>query len=171
VLSLSITAHQAARSTGGTAMTRTSLWALLLASTVACSPPAAPPKMALAPTPNSRVVYELREKCGKDSSDWFRREHGEVTDGLSVKIKNNYSNHYSVSLNRCYAVASDTTVLSAVKGVSTIVDRAIVVDVNENREIGLYFQNSKGFLKCAVDNSPCSSLDEWKHLANSYMSD
>ncbi len=43
---------------------------------------------ALPPKPDARVTYELREKCAKDASEWFKREHGE-SDALGYTIQTN----------------------------------------------------------------------------------
>ena len=124
------------------------------------------PADASPPTPDARAIYELREKCSKDAAEWFKREHGEV-DTLGFTIQNEYTNHYSEKLNRCFALWLN----AAFPGKDLSLKNAALVDVNENREVGKYFSNSRNasYGKCSVANVSCASWDEWHALATPYM--
>lgn len=129
--------------------------------------------LAPPPKPDSRVVYELREKCGKDAADWFKREH--ESDGVIpnsvLPLRNEYSNHYNERLNRCYAVVLRVDAFVRPKSESLTLQNATLADVNENREVGKYFANSNNaaYTKCSVEDSRCQSYEEWQALAKPFM--
>jgi len=132
------------------------------------------PLPAAQPSGNARVVYELREKCGKDANEWFKREHSNdgVLDGdVITTIQDEYTNHYNEKLNRCYALVLKSTLIHAPKGKHGNTKSATLVDVNENAETGSYFENDESArpIKCFVRDSVCGSLTEWNALASPYM--
>ena len=132
-----------------------------------------PTPTTASPTPNPRLIYELREKCGKDASDWFKREHGDQVDAVPtiVTVQNEYTNHYNEHLNRCYAIVLNAHLISSAQHKIHSIKSASLVDVNENHEVGTYFINSESTtpLKCSVDDHQCGSIDEWQQLSAPYM--
>jgi hypothetical protein len=156
------------------AMNRTILLVLLVecgaALLASCDRKAAP-----SPSPDLRVAYELREKCGKEAGDWFKREYGDdaSADGGGVStIQNEYTNHYNSKMNQCYALVLNAKLVFPGQGKDEVnVKRAALVDVNENRTIGAYFFNSErgSPVACIVGDHKCESLAEWQALVTPYM--
>ena len=139
-------------------------------------PVAAPvPGVAAAPIPptDSRVTYELRERCGRESRDWFKHFYG---DGAS-KTKDyegtsGYTNHYNIAQGRCLALI--TTVgfsRSAKTDKVNMSDARDLVDVSENKTIGEYyrFRDNAQPMQCSLAGADCTSQNGWESLAAPYM--
>jgi hypothetical protein len=117
-----------------------------------------------------KVIYELREKCGRDAMDWFKHFH-EVDDALpSVvqTIQNEYSDHYNEKLNRCYAMVLTTQILT--KNLCPL-NTMSLVDVNENVMVGDFFKNCDAPtpVRCSVAGKACASQEQFKQLAAPYL--
>jgi hypothetical protein len=72
---------------------------------------------------NKKVVYELRERCGKAAAQWAKARSGEILD---------YRAHYNDRLNKCFVLAK----LSPVVSNNFFTSFDILYDVDENKEIG-----------------------------------
>jgi hypothetical protein len=137
-------------------------------------PQQAPPPVSQAPpVPDPRVVYDLREKCGREAREWFKHFYG---DGHSRDVNgeshSNYTNHYNERLNRCYALLGTT---GFIRDSSTHKlkesDNRVLVDVSENKDLGSYFKFSdmNRPMECNVGEKNCESLDEWNGLTALYV--
>jgi len=108
--------------------------------------------------------YELQDKCGKRSEEWFKKEY-ESTEGNT-----NYKNHYDKKENKCFILL--TSFYTNKKGGSI---QLSLYDINEDNEYGVliihgYNVNNKPY-SCSVLNKSCGSYDEWLLLVNPYMED
>jgi hypothetical protein len=119
------------------------------------------------------VNLELQEKCGRDAREWFKEFHegDSVATGPVVTLQNEYSNHYSEKRSRCYALVLQSTSISRGAKPAALLHTMLLADVNENREIGRFFENTSGSVpvKCNLDDHGCSSQQEWQSLAAAYM--
>lgn len=102
--------------------------------------------------------YEIREKCGKQSEEWFKSYQQKYPGD-----KFTYKNHYSDKLNKCFIYI--TSFQSG--GYQTI----RLVDVNENKEYGSCLGNMGD-----EDNFLCKFLDkdvkdkkEWDSFIKPYL--
>jgi hypothetical protein len=146
-----------------------------------CSENAAPvvpqskpsPVQSAPPALDPRIIYDLREKCGRDTREWFKHFYGDgssrTTDGES---HSSYTNHYNERLNRCYALLASTGFIrdSKTHKVRMSDDRTLV-DVSENRDLGNYFKFSDmdRSMACNIGDKNCASRGEWEGLVAPYM--
>jgi hypothetical protein len=152
--------------------------ATIAALSVSCSETTPPSPNGPAATstlrpPDPRVVYDLREKCGRDAREWFQHFHADDVGypPTTVAIQNEYSNHYNERLNRCYAIWLNAKIINAPgnKGSTKAMD---LFEVNDNQDLGRFFMNSKSDkpVDCYVGDQHCDSQQEWQALADPYMS-
>jgi hypothetical protein len=136
-----------------------------------------PPVAAVLPPvvtpPDPRIAYDLREKCGRDAREWFKhtQEDNVIASKAVLTTQNEYRNHYSDKANRCYAWVLNTQMVTVGHDASQYTNTMLLVDVNENRELGRFFKNSLKDVpaKCDVEGQPCASQETWKTLADPYM--
>jgi hypothetical protein len=132
-----------------------------------------PPAPTPAPAPNPRIVYELREKCGKNAREWF--EHNNIDENAAaagILMNSDFTSHYNEHLNRCYAVSVQMgTIPSKTEGITMTLDKHLV-EVVENKDMGRFFINSTLSAPkfCNVGDQTCASRDEWESLVAPYMS-
>jgi hypothetical protein len=91
--------------------TSAGLLMLLLLISASCGNSAPPPSAVQSPSPaaNPRIVYEMREKCGRDAREWFQHFYGNDPEPVGgFAFNNDFKNHYNERLNRCYAVLERT---------------------------------------------------------------
>jgi hypothetical protein len=174
--------HYRQRSKG---MHKTILVSVLMAICAACGndvppPQPAPPAAAVTPpAPDPRIIFDLREKCGRESREWFKQFHA---DGWSKPANisqshSDYTNHYNERLNRCFAEleTSGNNVDAKTHTSTTTWDQKILVDVSQNQDFGKYFKfidNDKP-LFCMIgekQEKQCDTLAEWDALAAPYIS-
>ena len=153
--------------------------AALVSTSCGNNTPSPPPKAASAPAPNPRVVYELREKCGKDAREWF--DHNNLEEGAAaagILMNSDFTNHYNEHLNRCYAVLIETGTMfhsqwpsDKTKQMVMTLDKHLV-EVAENKDVGHFFINSTidKPISCNVGDQTCGSREEWDRLVAPYMS-
>jgi len=86
-----------------------------------------------------RVVYELRERCGKRAAEVFKQEYGPATNVENGQMLSNYENHYSSKLNKCFFLeVSDSYIRN--KGIFTHSRSMRLFDLNDNKEYGTFFE-------------------------------
>ena len=89
-------------------------------------------------SPNKKEEYELQEQCGRRAEQWAKA-HNDVI---------NYTAHYSSRLNKCFVLATLSSIVS--DGFSTSI--TVLYEVNENKEYGhatmyLYENAIVGFIR------------------------
>ena len=104
-------------------------------------------------------IYELREKCGKTATEFFKRYRFEG-DGL-------YQNHYNTKLNICFIDISD---VPAHNKRSSMIEQ--LVDVNENKIYAAYSDDGdRKMVQCYVGTKDCMSGAEFHELIKPYMTE
>jgi hypothetical protein len=118
-------------------------------------------------------LHSLQAECGRDARSFantyvaeYRRKSPRSSSGMI--------SHYSQRDHRCYAhVWLDSEYEAGDQG---LFHKAVLVDVDENREIGvlstevaLHDGQRIDVPACSVRNKKCSSEDEWAALIKPYM--
>jgi hypothetical protein len=133
---------------------------------------AAAPALRTQPVSNPGVAYDVQEKCGRVSRDWFKQFFGDRQSHTKDFSSSNFTNHYNGKLNRCFVlIASFSTIRDdKTKQLKSGDDRHLV-DVNENADVGTYFKFSdmERTLSCSIAGQNCGSLSEREQATNSYM--
>jgi hypothetical protein len=109
-------------------------------------------------TKNIKEVYELQERCGKQTSEFFKKEYGDgiFRDGTI----SGYQNHYNKKLNKCFIIITSTSPSMKLKN---------LFDFNENKELGTFVENKSLPMDCRVFEKSCKSEEEWDSLVKPYM--
>jgi hypothetical protein len=135
-------------------------------------PPASAPVAAEPIKPDPRIDYDVREKCGRDARDWFQHFFDDGQSHTKDFSSSNYTNHYNVKLNRCFALVTTFSVLHDEKTKkSKSADDRHLVDIAENNDIGTYFKFSDTLapMQCAFGERRCASQGEWEAAVAPYM--
>ncbi len=134
---------------------------------------------AQAQSKSAKEDYELSARCGQDVASWFKGQYGGDRGGITMieggitmiegsgSITVDYNNHYNKSLNKCFVMI--TSIFSS-KGKSKAAKVFKLIDFNEHFTYGIYDEIVTN-TSCLLLNKKCSSLDEWLHLTNSYMTE
>jgi hypothetical protein len=134
------------------------------------APIPAPPALS---TPDPRIVYELREKCGHDAREWFQHLFGNGTfNAKNFTSTSGFSNHYNEHLNRCYAVLATSRILRDQKTNKVRMSESKnLVDIAENKDRASYFKFSDMDrpMTCNFEDRYCATLEEWEGLVVPYM--
>ena len=114
-----------------------------------------------------KVDYELQEKCGKQSKEYFSKEYENGTvktkDGT---ISTYYTNHYNKKQNKCFLLLRFTHIYNNKKKGYSYSEK--LWDINENNKYGFFVENGKNNL-CFVLDKECKSEEEWNSLVKPYM--
>jgi hypothetical protein len=106
----------------------------------------------------SQVQYDLGERCGKATAEWFKKQWG---DGVSGGKITTYENHYNSKLNRCVVLLSQHAPGSVL---------LTLFDQNEHTTYGeLDASESKLPIQCYVGEKRCACEVEWRALAKPLM--
>jgi hypothetical protein len=133
------------------------------------------PGIAVAPRPpiDPRVTYELRERCGRESREWFKHFYG---DGSSKSQDyegfSSYTNHYNTQQERCLALITTSGFSRSAKtNKINMSDARDLVDVSENKTIGEYFRfrDNAQPMQCSLAGTDCNSQNGWERLVAPYM--
>jgi hypothetical protein len=136
---------------------RSALWLILLAFGASAEP--------------NKLQYELEERCGRAATAIFEKdwEGKGIVNTQDGQIVANFENHYNPTLNKCYYLLTSTSYLTK-KVPPTSVVSLILVDVNDNREIGEFIQSQQDKPTwCFVADKTCHSKAEWQTLIKPYM--
>jgi hypothetical protein len=141
----------------------------------ACTPPPPPqPPAPLSAEDTARHAYEMQERCGRTSREWFKDVHGNgTTDSPGFHSDIDYENHFNARLNGCFAMMSGMSNSTGSKNgkVSSARSRGLI-DVNESRKIGAFyisFEANAKPLQCYVNDARCTTEEEWNALIKPYM--
>ena len=165
---------------------------VLIAAFMGCEPqsdrmPSAPAKPdSASPPPPSTVadsarptslsqiqVYELQERCGKQTEAFFKSEYGTgISSTKEGQSGTNYENHYNTRLNKCFFLESTTALDYTSKNRSgSVLIR--LFDFNEKKQYGSYFKRFEDNAPsdCNVAGKICQSASEWELLIKPFMED
>jgi len=127
---------------------------------------------------NIKEDYDLQERCGKQSKEWFEKEWGSENSNTSSDILDVnifYSNHYNKKQNKCFVLLTHK-IKSKVKEKYSLTVKSMI-DINENNSYGLlqvqYIPEGDiiKIMDCKVLDKSCNSEKEWNKLVKPYMED
>ena len=108
-----------------------------------------------------KVDYELQERCGNQTREFFKKEYGDgVTTVGKGQMLSGYQNHYNKKLNKCFIIITSTSPSMKLKN---------LFDFNENKELGTFVDNKNLSMDCRVFEKSCKSEQEWDSLVKPYM--
>ena len=119
-----------------------------------------------------KVVYELKERCGRQVAAHFKREFGE---GFGVPAKDSnisFRNHYNSRLNACMYLQVEEGVETGPSGERFGYVHQVLFDFNENRMIGsVYKRNHEPTAyRCRLNEKLCTTA-QWEAQLKVYMED
>jgi hypothetical protein len=121
----------------------------------------------------ARAAYDMQERCGRTSREWFKQFFGDGTSRVDgSQSTSSYENHYSAKLNSCLALQSAMSSTTDPKtGSSHTSMSKTLVDVNQNSDVGTFFTflNPPPLTQCHFAGKACQSEAEWDALAKQYM--
>jgi len=119
----------------------------------------------------NKVQYELEERCGSQAREIFEKDWkgNGIVNTQDGQIIATFQNHYNPTLNKCYYLLTSTSYLTK-KVPPTSNVSLILLDVNENREIGEFMQGQQDRPTwCFVGDTTCRSKAEWQTLIKPFM--
>jgi hypothetical protein len=131
----------------------------ILSVALACAPAFGDP---------DKVAYELQERCGLRAAQWFKSEFGNgVENTKEGQAVTSFRNHYSSKFNKCIVLTIRTgyNYKQKPKGTSTM---EILIDFNENNELGSFYQSDQ-FVNCTLGDKSCASHAQWQELIKLYL--
>jgi hypothetical protein len=145
-----------------------------------CSQKQPPPVLApgLRPPiiPDPRIVYELREQCGRDAQSWYHHyfeEKANTTPG-AYPISGAFTSHYNGKANKCFAIVNSLTSIRDNKTKLTKLGTGqTLTDVLENKELGEFYKFSD-MLKpmiCYLGENKCDSQERFDALVAPFMNE
>jgi len=121
---------------------------------------------------SDKDLYELQEKCGKTTGDEFKKEWGNgIVNDKESQMISKYVNHYNKRMNKCFYLLTTSTYPKNKK--QTSVEMRGLWDIQENKsygELDIYTVGTKLFI-CNVEETQCSSKQQWETLIKPYMND
>jgi hypothetical protein len=133
-----------------------------------------------APTPDKAVVYELRNRCGRDAREWFAyaRQSGQLSAEEGI-ISSEFENHYNAHLNKCFLFA--TSAVQDPVHPNAVNTRFQLFDIGENVEVAQrqMMVDTTGptpvidqVMTCSIGGKYCGeqfSADQWRQAVRPYM--
>lgn len=85
-------------------------------------------------------------------------------------MRADFESHYNPTLNKCFYLLTVSYYITKAKPTPGNMTTFILLDVNENREIGelLRFQDNR-IAWCFVGQTNCDSIEQWNSLIRPYM--
>src|SRR5258708_15299328 len=109
-----------------------------------------------------KEIYELQERCGKRAAEVFEKDFPKnERKGLE-----DFENHYSVRLNKCFLLEINTIFLT-VEGKNVSSKSLVLVDINDNKSYGTFHTS----FSCEVMEKACRTEQEFRALIRPYMED
>lgn len=120
----------------------------------------------------NKIQYELEERCARAATEIFEKDwDGKgITNTPDGQIVANFENHYNQSRNKCFYLLTSTSYLTK-KSPPTSFVSVILIDVNDNHELGEFMQDQQQAAPtwCFVEATTCHSKAEWQTLIKPYM--
>lgn len=109
-------------------------------------------------------IYELQERCGKSSAEFFKKMYGTGYDFASGGLTHHYESHYNKKLNKCF-IRIMTFLIREKETEQVMLE---LYDVQENLQYGIFFESSEK-MDCLFWGMKCNSKSNWNLLAKPYM--
>jgi hypothetical protein len=121
---------------------------------------------------SNKVQYELQARCGNQARDIYAKDwnSNEIANTKDGQIVTSFENHYNLTLNKCFYLFTATSYIT--KGAQPSSNLSLILlDVNDNSEIGEFYQsqNQDKPSWCYVSDTTCHSKGEWQSLIKPYM--
>src|SRR5262245_35628295 len=115
-----------------------------------------------------KVIYELREQCGRQAAETFKKQWGSnVVDIKNGQMHANFENHYSARLNKCFYLEIHTTYERDKKPRKAL----RLFDLHDNNEYAHAAFIEGAVIYCSVRDRFCRSEAEWRELIKPFMED
>jgi hypothetical protein len=114
-----------------------------------------------------KVIYELKERCGRQAAETFNKEWGSnvVNNKDGGQTVANFENHYNARLNKCFYLEITTTYEQDKKPFKSL----RLFDLLDNKEYATFIGDS--LMHCEVRDRFCTSEAEWHELIKPFMVD
>jgi hypothetical protein len=113
-----------------------------------------------------KVIYELKERCGRQAAETFKREWGSnIVNTKDGQTHADFENHYSPRLNKCFYLEISTTYGPGKKPFKLL----RLFDLLDNKELTTFIEGP--LMHCEVRNRSCTSEAEWRELIKPFMED
>jgi hypothetical protein len=119
---------------------------------------------------DTEVQYRLARQCAVDAEKYYNKvwsPDGRITNNADgSQTQSGFYNHYSRSLNECYAVMEAITTEKTGRGSFM----RNVININDNNTVGGYFDHDMTQVTtCYVGDAHCKTRDEFDALLKKYM--
>jgi hypothetical protein len=112
----------------------------------------------------AKEEYELAERCGKLSREYFNENISHPNGGFST-----FQNHYNKKLNKCFYLQTTYWAPKDNDGKEKVTTFSRLVDINENDEYGSITDGET--LKCRTLDKICHSNKEWFSFIAPYLNE
>jgi hypothetical protein len=113
-----------------------------------------------------KEYYELQERCGKSSADFFKKMYG---TGYDIKdMVHSYTSHYNKKLNKCFIEIVSIVNDESGQQVSLMME---LYDVHENELYAIFYKSSEK-MNCSLyipQPMKCNSQERWNYLVKPFM--
>jgi hypothetical protein len=117
-----------------------------------------------------KVIYELKERCGRQAAETFNKEWGSnvVNNKDGGQTVANFQNHYNARLNKCFYLEIATTYERDKKPFESL----RLFDLLDNKEYATFLVGGGlTLMHCEVGDRHCTSEAEWRELIKPFMED
>jgi hypothetical protein len=113
-----------------------------------------------------KVIYELKERCGRQAAETFKKEwSSNIVNTKNGQIIAGFENHYSPRFNKCFYLLTATSYEPGKKPYRSL----SLFDLHDNKEYATF--DDGAVLQCEVREYFCHSEAEWRRLIKPYMED
>ena len=119
----------------------------------------------------NKVLYELQERCGKQTTEWFVSEWGRsgIVNTKDGQIIADFQNHYNSGMNTCI-VLLNTTNINTNKPKTTTFSSSMLFDILDNKTIGeCWNTGASRVVNCHVLTDTYTSFEDWRNAVRSYL--
>jgi hypothetical protein len=111
-----------------------------------------------------KVLYELQERCGRQATDFYKREFGgeHIVKSEKGTTIQDYENHYNPRLNKCFYLQKSN--YWSKEGSFKMLQ---LYELNEHKQYGEFTSG----MQCEVLDRSCSTEREWRELAKPFLED
>jgi hypothetical protein len=110
--------------------------------------------------------YELQERCGKSSAEFFKKMYGTGYD--TKNLTHSYTSHYNKKLNKCFIEIVSIGEDEGGQQVSLMME---LYDVHENNPYAIFYKSSDK-MNCSLyvpRTMKCNSQEQWNRLVKPFM--